>query len=110
MVVPVHTPSQSAEWVRYVDNGRTYLDRGEFQKAIVELEKAIEMDSSGSNPTRSGMAYYLRGMCYARLDDLSAAARDFRSAWLIDQKLTYYEAMERAMDELVQRGLPYPEQ
>ncbi len=109
-MVPVHTPSRSVEWIRYVDKGRTYLGRGEFQKAIAELDKAVEMDPSGSASNRSGVAYYLRGMCYARLDDLSAAAKDFRRAWLIGQKLTYHEAMEKALDELVRRGLPSPEQ
>ncbi len=109
-MVPAHTASRSAEWVRYVDKGRIYLDRGEFQKAIDEFDKAIEIDPSGNISNRSGMAYYLRGMCHARLDDLSAAAKDFRRAWLIDQKLMYYEAMEKAMDELGRRGLSYPEQ
>lgn len=109
-MVSVPTPSPSAEWVRYVDKGRICLDRGEFQRAIAEFDKAIEIDPGGSISNRSGMAYYLRGMCYARLDDLSAAARDLRRAWLIDQKLTYYEAMEKAMDELARRGLPHPEQ
>ena len=98
------------EWIRYVDKGRTYLDHGEFQKAIAEFDKAIEIDPNGTTHDRSGIAYYLRGMCYARLDDLNAAARDFRRAWLIDQKLMYYEAMEKAIDELGRRGLPYPEQ
>ena len=95
--------SNSALWIRHIDRGRLYLHRGEFEKAIAELNKAIALDAENSAPGRSGMAYYLRGMCYARLNDLSAAARDFEKAWLIDQKLLYYESMEKIKREIIAR-------
>ncbi|MGQ9627380.1 MAG: hypothetical protein ACUVV0_10815 [Anaerolineae bacterium] len=93
--------SGSARWIRHMDKGRLYLNRGEFKKAIVELNEAIAMDDEDMAPSRIGMAYYLRGTCYDNLNDLDAAARDFEKAWLIDQRLLYYETMERIKQKMI---------
>ena len=51
-----HFQTQAAR--RYCDSGDSYRDLGEYQRAIVDYHKAIELDPYYS------LAYYNRGLCY----------------------------------------------
>jgi len=68
----------------YIDRGIAYAKKGEFNKAVPDFNKAIEIDPN------SAPAYNNRGLAYRRKDDLKKALSDYAKAIQIDPR--YAEA------------------
>ena len=58
----------------YARKGAKYLDNGEYEKAIIEYDKAIKLNSEYNS------AYANRGIAKAKLNDHIAAIKDFDKA------------------------------
>ncbi|MGC9357240.1 MAG: tetratricopeptide repeat protein [Anaerolineae bacterium] len=83
-VAPVSTPTPSAE--DHLEQGRTYAEQGELDKAIVEFEKAIALDPNNATLHNDlAAAYYQQG----RIDE---AVATWEQALEIDSELadTHY--------------------
>ena len=68
----------------YIDRGIAYAKKGEFNKAVPDFNKAIEIDPN------SAPAYNNRGLAYRRKDELKKALSDYTKAIQIDPR--YAEA------------------
>ena len=60
--------------VLYFERGTTYSERGDFSEAILDLTKAIELDSIDME------AYVNRANAYSQLGQCDAAIRDYNKA------------------------------
>jgi Tol biopolymer transport system component/Flp pilus assembly protein TadD len=69
--LPAATPI-SAE--SYVDRAQGYFDRGEYDRAVAELDEAIDLQPD------HGKAYQLRGSAYAEMGELDRAIADYDEA------------------------------
>jgi tetratricopeptide (TPR) repeat protein len=78
----------------YIDRGIAYGEKGQYDQAISDYNKALEIDP------RSAGAYYNRGLAYAKEGKYGQAISDFTDALKINPKdpYTYYN-----------RGLAYVE-
>jgi tetratricopeptide (TPR) repeat protein len=100
----------------YVSSGREYFDKGKYEFAIYDFEKALH---NGSAPE----AYYWRGLCYYHLknykraqadfDTLLANNRNFTQAYLqrgkIHLKLNNYEQALLDLQEAAKLDAENPE-
>ena len=61
----------------YVGRGQVYVELGEYETALVDLNQAVEMERQSDS--QSGLAYALcgRDLAYAGLQQFEAAQRDF---------------------------------
>ena len=68
------------------DKGESLIEKHEFEKAIKQLNKAIEIDSTGNCGTgRNGIAYRKLGYVYKSLDDYENAITYLNKAIEIDK-------------------------
>jgi tetratricopeptide (TPR) repeat protein len=85
--------SQTAKDVQsakdYTQTGRVLLEKGEYVEALVNLNRAIELDPKASS------AYYLRGNIKDNFDDRHGAMKDYNMA---------IESNARFADALFARG------
>ena len=65
----------------YIDRGRTYLQQDDYDRAIADFTKAIELDPEGAS------AYNHRGVAYAGKLDFDTAIADFDKAIQLDPLL-----------------------
>lgn len=63
-----------------LSHGEDSYKKGNYDKALVDLDKAIALDS------KSGEAYYLRGKVYEKLGQTSEAQSDFARSKELDYK------------------------
>lgn len=75
-----------------IKSGEAYLERKEYEKAIADYSKAVELQ-----PLYGG-AYYRRGKAYAKKKDYDKAIADYSNAVVLDN---------RNGDSYVQRGHAY---
>ena len=68
----------------YISIAEEYHDRGDFERAIVYLERSIEIDPENAR------LYYLIGYIYYQLDDSNNAIRYLSQA--IERNSTYAQA------------------
>ena len=66
--------NDSLRSVCFANRGIAFINLGNFDKAVSDLNKAIELDS------KSGFAYAGRGLAYLRQDKVEAARRDGEKA------------------------------
>lgn len=71
----------------YIVRGTAYLDKGEFDRAIDDLTRGIQLA-----PERDAMAYNNRGYAYLEKGDFDLAKRDFNKAIELDTNfaMAYY--------------------
>ncbi len=62
----------------YVNSAFAHLERGDYEQAIEDYNKAIELDPDFAE------AYYLRGVAYYVFDDPEQAIEDFTKAIELD--------------------------
>ena len=72
--------SQGAK--EYTQKGRELLEKGEHVEALLNLNKALEIDPNYAS------AYYLRGNIKAQFDDRHGAMKDYNTALEKNPKLT----------------------
>jgi tetratricopeptide (TPR) repeat protein len=60
------------------NRGNAYFDQQQYERAIGDFSRAIELDGSFA------LAYYNRGLAQERLGDNAAAAADYRRALALD--------------------------
>lgn len=81
MVLPAcHQQSSS----HYLKNGSAKYQLQNFQGAIVDLDRAVELDANNAE------AYYLRALCYSNINELDKAEVDFSKT--ISLQADYKEA------------------
>ncbi|MBX2969360.1 MAG: tetratricopeptide repeat protein [Cyclobacteriaceae bacterium] len=66
----------------FTQKGRELLEKQEYVEALLNLNKAIELDPN------SAAAYYLRGNIKAQFDDRHGAMKDYNTALEKNSKLT----------------------
>ena len=103
-------PSQALNTViELTDRGRDCIDAGDNEQAILDLNRAIEIDPNYAR------AYNNRGVAYRRVDDLQASLADLNQALTLDPNYAkaYYNRgltnfdmnnLDRALDDF-QRAL-----
>ena len=64
----------------YIDRGIAYGEKGQYDQAIADFNKALEIDS------KSASAYYNRGIAYLNKGQFDWAIADFNKALEIDPK------------------------
>lgn len=64
----------------YYNRGKTYLDSGEYQQAIDEFTKVVELIPYYAN------AYFTRGLAYYKLDEHQKAIEDYTKAIELNPK------------------------
>lgn len=64
----------------YIDRGIAYEEKGQFDQAVDDFTKALEIGS------KDAVAYYHRGIGYVNQDQYSWAINDFNKAVEIDPK------------------------
>jgi protein O-mannosyl-transferase len=72
--------------IMYNNRGSVYLDSGNYARAIIDFDKASELNRNYANP------YYNRGMAYGKLGDHARALEEFNTAIAINPKydMAYY--------------------
>jgi tetratricopeptide (TPR) repeat protein len=78
----------------FADRGITFINLEETDKAISDLNKAIQL-----NP-QSGFAYAARGMAYLRSDKIEAAKRDSEQALKLDSGAQTAKMAQEILKEL----------
>jgi len=63
------------------NRGNAYFDRQQYERAIGDFSKAIELDENFA------LAYFNRGLTHERLGGNAAAAADYRRAVALDATL-----------------------
>ena len=88
-------------YARY-DLGRTYLEKGDLEKAVIELSRAIELHPSAPE------YWHERGLVRQRMGDHDRASADLAEAKRIDP---YYGRIDeiRSAVRAIERGLCDPE-
>lgn len=70
---------------RYASYGKNYLDKAEYQKAVKEISKALELEP------KFGTAYYYRSLAYMNMEDYEKAISDINMAIeLTNEVFGYY--------------------
>jgi Tfp pilus assembly protein PilF len=64
----------------YIDRAIAYGEKGQFDQAIDDFTKALEIDPKGAD------AYYFRGIAYANKNQHDQAISDYNKALEIDRK------------------------
>ena len=82
--VPQGTTGMTQEAVRVLEQARSSLERGDYQRAVMEYERFIKLV-----PGRAD-AHYRRGLAYYHLGNLSRAIQDYSKAIEINPQ--YVEA------------------
>ena len=80
--------------MRYYSNGKTYFNREEYDQAIFECQKAVEIDQNFKG------AHRLIGEAYLKLRDLEKAEKSARDALNIDQN---YELANELLEKIKQK-------
>lgn len=92
---PTLTPPPTIYPKELLDLGIDYFNNGEFESAIQQFDKAIDI-----NP-QTAEAYFYRGFVFARLDDFDQAIADYDQAILLEpQYVEAYLNRARVYDDL----------
>ena len=81
----------------YVNRGIVYAMKGEFDKAIPDYDKAIQLDSKYARP------YYFRGVAYKALGRNTEAIADFKTCIKLTQEPSMIQAAKEALQKLQSR-------
>jgi tetratricopeptide (TPR) repeat protein len=65
----------------YVNRGKAYEKTGQYQKALADLNEAVELD-----PTLA-LAYYNRGVIYGSMGEYEKATQNLNRAIALDPSL-----------------------
>ncbi|KQC08076.1 MAG: hypothetical protein APR62_05440 [Smithella sp. SDB] len=86
----------------YVNKGNSYAQNGEYTKAIIDYNKAIELNY------KHAPAYYLRGVAYGNLKNYAKETADYNNVLALDPKLiqTNYDHEKMALG-YCNRGAEY---
>ena len=85
--IPTRTPAAPLAFNKAAKDGRQYYEQGEYRRALLEFNKALQIDANNAR-------YYLyRGQAYKELADAEAALKDFDRALELDATLAeaYFE-------------------
>lgn len=70
---------------RYANTGKRFIDKTEYQKAVKEISKAINLEP------KFGTAYYYRSLAYMNMEEYEKAISDInRAIELTDKVFGYY--------------------
>ena len=105
MTPPKHSEAQARDVNYYLKSGAGYYYKGEYDKAIADFSKTIELDPQDYS------AYCNRGSAYERKDDCVKALRDYDKAAELNPKdpIIYFNRgliherngeLDRAIDDL----------
>jgi len=83
------TLSPDDPWA-YYSRGNAYRRLGEYQRAISDQTKAIEIESGIPNNMRIAAPYYVRGLAHQSLGDHQRAIEDFDKAIDLDPDASAY--------------------
>ena len=75
-----------SDYKYYLDNGIFNFQNGDFEPAIENINKSLELKNDWAVP------YFFRGAAYQALEDFDEAMMDYTKALSIDDKMTdaYY--------------------
>ena len=113
----------------YISRGITYCERGDYNRALADFNKAIQLDSKSATeyPYKkvNGSAHLYRGLVYFRKGDYNLALADFYKAIQLDPILInviefpespideFYEVVDKVSPESAEdyynRGMYYKE-
>jgi tetratricopeptide (TPR) repeat protein len=85
-------PSQRSEMMEHFNSGVQLSKEGQWEEAVAEFDKAIELDPSYA------LAYYNRGRAHAELGNASQAIADYEKT--IELEPSWSDALEEDIDEL----------
>jgi len=86
--------NDSLRSVCFANRGITYINLGNFDKAVSDLNKAVELDP------KSGFAYAGRGLAYLRKDKIEAARRDGEMALSLNPDGDTRKIAEKILTEM----------
>ena len=73
------TPFQQGEDAKvYFDRGMNYINKGDFERAIIEFDKALQLNPNDAK------AYNSRGLALFHTDDINRAITDYNKALQLD--------------------------
>ena len=70
----------------YINRGRSYYELGQYQRAIEDFDKAIELDPLDWEENNA-LVYGSRGDAYSALGNITQAEADFAKACSLDSQL-----------------------
>jgi len=88
--------AQSMQWETHYKNGTTLVIDGEYEEAIVELSKAIELDPEYAD------AYYNRGLAYNRSGEVAKAISDYEKCIELSDDPEVAKLVQELLDKLKQ--------
>jgi len=68
----------------FIKSGNSHADNGEYDKAVADYTRAIEIDP------KFPIAYCQRGEAYEKTGDYVGALRDYRKAFVVEPELTFF--------------------
>ena len=73
--------SEGDSKLAYVNRGKVYEKMGQYQKALADLNEAVELDPNLAS------AYYNRGVIYGSIGDYERATQNLNRAIALDPSL-----------------------
>ena len=86
----------SVQWEKHYRDGTALVIDGEYEKAIVELNKAIELDPEYAE------AYYNRGLAYNNSGEMAKAISDYEKCVELSNDPELLEAAQMRLDALTE--------
>ncbi len=87
---------QSVQSEKHYKNGTVLVIDGEYEEAIVELNKAIELDPEYAD------AYYYRGLAYDKSGEVAKAISDYEKCIELSNDPEVVKSAQELLDKLRQ--------